>query len=312
MFRSAEPQQSSMPSESFPRSILRVVSVLKSFTPDGPELTASDISRKVGMPKTTTHRMLATLADAGLLDRNAEKGKYTIGPALYELGILYLSTTDILKAAEPVIKTLNDLTRESVNMGIFDKGHVIVVMKEEAKHAFRYALHVGSVLPAYASAMGKSFLSELTEAEIDSLYPEEQLRPIAPKTIATRTELKRDLKQIRKTGVAFNRAGAHVGVEGIGSAIRDASGRVVAAVSISVAIFNINQAIRERLATLVKLGCNLVSYRLGYKDPANPVRDIAQICSWWEQNQKDSASRSKLAQTAATSHSVPVGEQQGR
>jgi len=274
-----------MKAENFPRSILRVVSVLKSFTPDELELNAADISRKVAIPKTTTHRMLAALTKGGLLDRNAETGKYTIGPELYILGSLYLSTTDILKAAEPVIKTLNDLTGETVNLSIFDSGHVIVIMKEESKHAFRFSSHVGTVLPAHVSGMGKAFLSELTETELDKLYPEERLQPRTKKTTATKTKLKLELQQVRKTGVSFNREGDHEGIEGIGSVIRDARGKAAAAMSISVPVFRINQASRERLATLARLGTSLISYRLGYRDLANPVGDVEQIRSWWEQNQ---------------------------
>lgn len=273
--------------DKFPRSVHRVVSVLKTFTPNEVELSAADISQRVGIPKTTTYRILGALTTGGLLERNAETGKYTIGLELYILGILYSRATDVLKAGGPIVKTLHDLTSETVNMGIFDNGNVIVVMKEDSKDAFRFSLHVGAVLTAYASAMGKFFLSELTEAEIDSLYPEEQLQPIIPKTIVTKTELKLNLQQIRKTGIAFNREGAHVGVEGIGSGIRDANGRVVAAISIAVPMFRINRASRQRLATLVKLGCGLISYHLGYQDPANPASDIGQIRSWWEQNQMD-------------------------
>jgi len=287
------------------RLILRAVSILKSFTPDELELSTADISRKVGIPKTTAHRMLASLTQSELLNRNAETGKYTIGPELYILGILYLSTTDILKAAKPVVEALNNLTSEAVNVGIFENGYVTMIMKEECKHAFKYSYNVGSVLPAYASSMGKAFLSELTEAELDSLYPEERLEPKTPKTIATKTELKLELQQVRKTGIGFNKEGAHVGVEAVGSVIRDASGRAVAAMGISVPVFRMNQASRERLATLVRLGSRLTSYRFGYKDPTHPVYAIEQICSWWEQNQTDS--KADLAWAVTTHHSA--GEQ---
>lgn len=258
--------------------------MLQSFTPEQLELSASEISRKVGLPKTTTHRMLTSLNKVGILNRNVVTGKYTIGPELYIIGSLYLSATDIIKAAEPVIKTVNDLTSETVNMGIFDKGNVTVVMKEESKYAFKFSLHVGSVLPAYASAMGKAFLSELPEEEINEIYPEEQLRQLTKKTITTRTALKEELQQVKRKGVSFNREGAHVGVEGIGSVIRDASGRVVAAMSLSVPVFRINDTSREQLAKLLKTSASLISYRLGYSDKDNPVRDIKELRSWFEQN----------------------------
>ncbi len=277
-----------MESQYFPRSIIRVMSVLKSFNPDELKLSAAEISLRVGMPKTTTHRMLATLTKGGLLDRNVETGKYNIGPELYILGSLYLSTTDILKGAKPVVEILNTLTSETVNVGIFDNGHVTMIMKEECKYAFKISYHVGSVLHAYASAMGKAFLSELTEPELDSLYPEERLVQRTRKTIATKTELKLELQQIRKTGISFNREGAHIGVEAVGSIIRDASGKAVAAMSISIPVHRMNQVSRDRLVTLIRLGSRLTSYRLGYKDSTHPIYDIEQIRSWWEQNQTDS------------------------
>jgi len=285
------PQVSLRQSNDSPRYILRVMAVLKSFTPDASELGVAEISRKVGIPMTTTHRMLSTLTKGGLLERNSETGKYAIGPVLYAIGSLYLNTTDVVKAAEPVTKTLNELTGEAVNVGILDKGNMVYVLREETKGAFRFADHVGTVLPAYASAMGKALLSELTDAEIDSLYPEEKLRPLTKKTTSTKTELKIELEKTRKTGISINKEGSWDGVEGIGSVIRNAAGKAVAALSIAMPVFKMNQAKSEQLGILIKLGASLISYRLGYYAMDNDIHDVQQIRSWWEQNQSDLASR---------------------
>lgn len=271
------------------KSVLRVVSVLKSFGPDNLELSAAEIRRKAGIPKTTVYRILPSLDASGFLEHSPETGKYRIGPGLYMLGSLYLATTDILKAAEPVVKTLNDLSGEAVSVSILDKDTVIFVMTRESKYAFRLHVHVGSTLPAYASAMGKALLSELTEAEIERLFPEERLRPITRKTVATRTALKLLLEQIRKTGISFDREGSYEGAEGIAAVIRDAGGKAVASMAITVPLLRLNQSVRERLATLIKLGSDLISYRLGYQDMDNPVRDLQEIRYWWEENQSDSA-----------------------
>lgn len=266
------------------RSLVRAISVMQSFTPNELELGGVDIARKVGIPKTTAYRILETLAEGGLLERNEKTGKYAIGPVFYALGRLYLSTTDVLKTAEPVIETLNELTNESVHMGIFVKGDVILVIQEESRHAVRYAPPAGTLIPAYASAIGKVFLSELTEAELDRLYPEERLRPLTKKTVASKTELRERLEQIRKTGVSIEQEGTYEGIEGIASVIHDASGRAVAAMVFPIPTYRMNQSYRERLATLIKLGCSLTSYRLGYQDKVNPIHDIEDIRLWWEQN----------------------------
>lgn len=278
-----------MKSESSIRSVLKAISVLKLFTPVQPELSIADIGRKNGVPKTTARRIVITLAQAGLLEKDETTGKYMIGPMLYSIGNLYLSTKDVVRTAEPVIKALNDLSGEAVNVSIFNNGYITFVMKEETKHAFRWSIHVGTIMPAYASAMGKALLSELTDTELDNLYPEEKLRPLTNKTVATKTELKRELEQIRKTGVAFNREGGHEGVEGIAAVIRDIGGKAVAAMSVTVQVFRMNQTYRQRLATLVRMGSSLISYRLGYQHTASPVRDIQEIRDWWEQKQPDLA-----------------------
>lgn len=284
------------------KSLLRAMSVIKSFTPGELELGVVDIARKVGIPTSTAHRILATLIESGMIDRNPKTRNYTIGPALYALGSLYLSSTDMTRTADPVIKMLNDLMSEVISVAILSRGNVIMVLREESRSSFRWNVHVGTILPAYSAAIGKALLSELTETQLDSLYPEERLRPVTTKTIATKTELKLELEQIRETGIAFDREGSSEGVEGIASVIWDASGKAVAAMSIGVPLFRVNQAIRERLATLVKMGAKLVSYRLGYQDVDNPIRDIEEIRSWWKQNQLDSAS-----QANSLARAVPIG-----
>jgi DNA-binding IclR family transcriptional regulator len=270
------------------RSLHRAVSILNAFSLDEPELSAADIAWRVGIPKTTAYRIVTYLFSVGFLERNVDTGRYMIGGGLFSIATLYLNTTDFLKAAEPVMKTLNELTNEAVNLGIYDKGKVTVVMKEESKHAFRFSIHIGSVVPAYASALGKAFLSELTEAELDMIYRDEKLKALTENTIVTKTELKQELEQVRLSGVAFDKAEDYEGIEGIGSVIRDVSGKTVAAISISVPNFRINQALRKRIAELLRMASRLISYRLGYRENGAPVPDVKEISSWWEQNKADS------------------------
>lgn len=280
-----------MQNRNFNKSLLRALLVIKSFNPNQLELGSTDIAKKMEIPIPTAHRILSTFAEAALLEKNLKTGKYRIGPAFYVLGSLYLNTTDLLKAAKPVTETLNELTDEAISVGIFDKGNVVFVLREETKHAFRFAHHVGTVMPAYASAMGKALLSELTEAELDSLYPEEKLRPLTEKTIASKTELKIELAKVRKTSISINKEGSWEGVGGAGSVIRNAAGKAVAALSIAVPIFRMDQAKCKQLGTLIKSGASLISYRLGYNDTDNHIHDVQQIRSWWEQNQLDLVSQ---------------------
>jgi IclR family KDG regulon transcriptional repressor len=280
------------------RSTFRVVSVLNCFTPEKLELSAYEISRMTRIPMTTTYRILADLAKGRLLERDPNSGKYKIGVDLYFLGSLYLNTQDYLKIAGPVIKTLNDLTGEAVFVGVFEKGNVVHVLKEESKHAFRFADTIGTIVPAYAIAMGKAFLCELDEAEIDSLYTDENLKPLTEKTIKTKTELKLELEQVKKTGVAFNREESYEGVWAIAALLRQADGKPIAALSFGVPVFRINQDTVDCLATLVKMGASLISFRLGYLDTSNTIRDLEDIRTWWNKQSADSVSSTQTVRGA--------------
>ena len=269
------------------KSLRSAVAVLKCFTPEEPELSGTEIARRVGLHKTSAHRILATLAEYGIVERNTKTSKYKIGTLLYYLGNLYLGTTDTLKAAEPVVTALNEITGETINVTILEKGNVIIVMKEDARYAFRIHRHIGEIVPAYSASTGKALLSELNEAELNSIIPEEKLRPLTSKTITTKTALKTELEEIRKTGVAFSRQEGYDGVVGIAYTIRNASGKAIAGMSIAVPVFRTNDNLQECLITLVKMGCSLISYKLGYFKVDLPVRDIQEIRSWWGKNKPE-------------------------
>ena len=262
------------------QSVARTVVLLKAFTPQEPWLGVSQLARKVQLPVSTVHRLAQALVEGGMLSRD-NAGRYGVGPELYAIGTLYLHTTDIREASTPILKVLNDLTSESINVSIFAKGNVVLIMKEESKHAFRVAQQVGSVYPAYASSMGKALLSELPEWQLDQMYPEERLQPLTGSTVATRTDLKEELEVVRRSGVSYDLEGSYLGVVCVASAIRDASGNPVAAMSISGPLVRMQHQLRERFAPLVKLGAQTISYRLGYQGQRPVKPSVEAIESLW-------------------------------
>lgn len=263
------------------RVITRVANILKAFSAEEPEIALGDITKKLGLPKATGHRILLNLTKHGILERLSENGRYRLGHLVYTLGNIYLLTTDILKAAGPVIGALNRMTSEDVNLGILEGNRVVVILREQSKHPFRVNFHVGKIFLAHASAMGKAMLSELSESEIYKLYPEEKIEKITDKTVATRTELKQQLEQIRARGYSHNKEEAFDGVEAFGSVVRDYSGKVIAGLSIGVPVSRSNKWLSRRLPKLVRMGASLVSYTLGYEGEENPVLTIEEIEHWW-------------------------------
>jgi len=266
------------------KSLDKAIAVLKCFTPETPELKTSAVASKVGIHRVTAHRLLETLAKANLLHKDPNRGVYTIGIELYALGSIYIENNDIYKAASPVVKKMNELTGEVIAINVSDsRGGIMLLMREERKTGFRWAAHVSSVFPAYASAGGKALLSELSEEEIDNLYPEERLKQLTAKTISSKTRLKRELKEVKITGLAFASEEYIDGIESVASVIRSTNGKAIASLVIAEPILGESKIQNLKLDKLVKLGASLISYRLGYMKGDPIVKDIEKMITLWKQ-----------------------------
>jgi len=271
-----------MAKESSTRSVARVISVLKCFSPEQLELTPVEISEKTNIPIATTYRLLSGLSKGRLLRKRRTTGKYCIGPDFYLIGNLFLNTAEPLSVVAPILKLLNSLTSEVVAAGILEGRYVTVILREESRHSLKFGVRVGSIFPTHVLSMGKAFLSELSEAEIDELYPQEELTRYTPRTVATKTELKRELEEIRRTGVAVNIEQTTEGIESVGAVVHDDTGAAVIALSIGVPTIRMNEEKRQRHIQLLKMASSLASYRLGYHDNKTPVKTAEEISSWWD------------------------------
>ncbi len=276
-----------MNEEDIAQSVLKAASMLKSFTPDKLELSIGQMSKTAGIPKTTARRMVVTLARAGLLEQDPTSGKYKIGPALYMQGTLYLQATETLAEVRGVASVLGELTGETITASLFDKDKLSVtyILVHDSIHPLRWDIQIGKSIPAHASAMGRAFLSELDDAEIDELFPSEQLAPVTRTSIASRAELKKEIALIRQTGISYDRERYAEGLEGFASLVRDASGRTAAGMVIVALTQRMNKTKRAQYAKLIKSGTGLASYRLGHYDPTNTIHTIEELRTWWQQNQ---------------------------
>ncbi len=263
-------------------SIDRLISLLKVFTPSKPELKATELHAKTKIPRTTAYRILRSLTAEGWLEKKELTGNYSIGPGLYALGILYLSSTDLVRAASDVTKAVNELTHEAVSVNVLSKRNSIIILREESRHSIRWAIHAGAVLPAHATATGKALLADLPELELEALYPDEELEVFTAQTIPTRTALKSNLAEIRNSGIAIHSEESAEGVFSVASVIRNNGGRAVGAFSIAVPIFRITDEKRALLSRVARISSLLISLRLGYNNEKVPIRSIKELRSWWK------------------------------
>lgn len=216
------------------RSVDNALRLLESFTPDAPELSAAELSKKLGLSKTTVHRLLSTLRSRGFVERHELTKKYRIGLKVFEIGSLVLRVTGFGILVQPEMVELANLCNETVNIGVLSGGKVMYLNKIESRgEIIGLDLEVGRRVPAHCTALGKVLLAYLSPKEVDYVIAKEGLSRFTPKTITDPEKLKEHLEQVRLEGFAIDDEEFRLGIRCIAAPIRNGSGDVVAAISIA-------------------------------------------------------------------------------
>jgi DNA-binding IclR family transcriptional regulator len=212
------------------QAVERAVAVLRCVESDDDGVGVTELAQRTGLTLSTTHRLARTLSDAGLLVQDPRSERYQLGPALVALGRKAerrLGYRQVL----PLLEELSAATGESINLGVRAGNEVRVVLDVVSRQPLRFNQEPGSRVPMHVSAMGKCLLANAgdIDAEIESLG---DLVQATHRTITDRDHLRRELSQVRERGWALNDEERNPGVRAIAAPVRDAAGRLLAAISI--------------------------------------------------------------------------------
>lgn len=222
----------------FSQSLERGLAVLSSFTPDQPELGISELARMLQLTRSTAHRYVATLAALGYLHQDDATRKYRLGPRVLDLGFAVLGSLELREIAAPHLRRLAETTGHTANLAIRDDIDAILIDRVRGRprryHHFEFSLHIGSRLPLYCSATGKTLLAFLPPQDVDRLLDRVEFTQRGPRTLTDRTALLAELDQVRRTGIAVNDEELDSGLRSIAAPVRSRSGTVVAAINIAI------------------------------------------------------------------------------
>jgi DNA-binding IclR family transcriptional regulator len=225
--------------------------------PQGFGVTA--LGRKLGLTKSNTHRLLATLVALGYA-RRCDDGVYEATLRLWEVGVRILNRIDLKAVARPHLEALAGRTDETVHLTLLDRGQVVYIDKIESRHPVREFTHVGDRAPAHCTATGKVLLALRNE-----LPHERKLPAFTRTTIRDVNRLKLELDRIRSQGYALNLGEYGANVNGVAAGIVDHEATPVAAVAVSGPAERIKPANLRSLAPLVLGAARAISTALGYR-----------------------------------------------
>ncbi len=189
----------------------------------------SDLSRNLGISKSTVHGITSALVEIGALNRNPFSKRFSIGVTLFELGKAAYSKIDLKEVARPVMEKLMATAQESVFLGVRNGDNVIILDIEESNQDLKITAPVGTRVPLFAGAVGKVFLAAMTDAEARALVKERGIKPFTEKTILDLTAFFKEIDRVRHTGVAFDNEEYISGVRAVASLI-DSRGPYSAAI----------------------------------------------------------------------------------
>jgi DNA-binding IclR family transcriptional regulator len=210
------------------------------------QLRLTDVSAYLGVASSTAHRLLAMLQYRGFVQQDIKTKAYLPGTALTGVAFSIMQRFDFRGALHPLLEELNGQLRETVHLGMLAGNTVHFVDAVESPQAVRVASRLGQMMPASSTSTGKALLAQLTDDEIDALYPDEPLHQLTPKSIATRSELHRQLGVVRQRGYASSSEESETGVSSVAVAV-PASNDPRLAINVAVPTSRMNKRDERRM-----------------------------------------------------------------
>ena len=246
------------------QSVDRAISILESFSASEPELGVGEISRRVGIPKTTVFRLLATLEERGLISQSPETELHRLGIGLLVLANNAMITADLQRVARPYLRQFAQELNETVTLTVLD-GHDAVNLELFASPE-RLIMRVGWVgrrMPIHATASGKAILAFRPEEEQKEILSE-ALEQITPRTITDRKKLEEEFRQVRRDGYATAFGELEAGLNAIAAPIWNHEGEVIACVSVSGPSNRLTEEYIHEISPKMLEISQKLSFELGY------------------------------------------------
>jgi DNA-binding IclR family transcriptional regulator len=212
------------------QSVDRAIRVLTALQ-GARRMSLSELSARLDLAPSTTHGIVRTLVEHGMVVQERGSSRYQLGPAVLRLGNVYLDTLELRSKAIPWAEDLARRTGLAVRTGVLLIDDVVIIHHEPRPDGSRQMPEVGIVIPAHASALGKAMLAFLPDDEKRVLASGE-LRSMTGETITSPEALRAQLAEIRTSGFAVEQDEAVIGESSLASPVFDSYGEAVGAIGV--------------------------------------------------------------------------------
>jgi DNA-binding IclR family transcriptional regulator len=247
------------------QTVERALSILTCFSDARPRIRAADLARELELSQSTVSRLLATMEALGFIERDAQTGLYGLGLELVTLAGVALNQIEVRRQAMAELSTAAMELGLAANLAILRGDELFYLATVEGPKAPKQHTMIGKRNMLHCTGMGKVLLAHLPDDEREATLARLHYPRLTPNTAGSADELRPLLDQVLAQGYATEREELAFGRACVAAAIRDASGAVVAATSISgpIGALDLEQA-EAQLAGRVILMADNIAHNLGY------------------------------------------------
>ncbi len=244
-------------------SVTTAIHLLKTFTLDEQELGISQIAQRLGIAKSTVHRLTSSLLEEGLLYQNPENKRYSLGIGLFTLGSMVRAKLDISSKARPYLNELREKIGENARLAMLDAENVVFLYDLESFQTMHLRSSIGLIKPAFCTAEGLCLLANLNEAELSNVlsFPREMR---TSRTIINEKKIRARLVKVRRLGYAIEDEESEEGTRCLAAPIFQEDGRVEAAIGIAGPRLRLKKSDLAKIAPQVMVAAGEISRKLGY------------------------------------------------
>ncbi len=250
----------------FVGSVEKAFEVLRVLSTAPTPLGLSEVVKVSGMGKSAAQRFLFTLSALGYISQDKETKAYTITAQILDLAHSYLGVDGIREKASHHLRAANLQTQETVNLTVLDRLSVVYLMRYPGFNQISVDLSIGSKLPTFCTAPGRTMLAFMEVAEANWMLEKSDIKAYTPYTVTDKAEIIAMFPDIRRNGYFISNQEAFVGDISVAAPIFNFAGRVIAAVNIAVPTSRWTvQKVQDRLAPVAIRTAQAISLSMGFK-----------------------------------------------
>ena len=244
-------------------SVTTAIHLMKTFSARDEDLGISELAKRLGVAKSTVHRLASALLDEGLLQQNPETGRYCLGVGLFTLGSLVRARLDVAAESRNILNELREKTGENVRLAVLERQSAVLLHDLESPQTLRLRSATGQLRPVFCSAEGLCLLSGLREPELKKFLTLPRVARM-PNSPVEEEALRLHLRKVKRQGYAVEDEICDEGTRGIAAPIYNGDGRVLAAVGVAGPRVRIRKSQFPKMAQVVIAAAYQISERLGY------------------------------------------------